>query len=465
VKRLQNDSGIALPIALGAVAVISIALVTVLSFSSFSQRSSKYSKADQTAIAVAEAGLGHAEAVLANAADPTSASALPGSGAPATISIEGGTAQYWGSLDTAADPDRWTVTSVSSVFNPSGGASLTHTVTAQFDVVVPIAGNEAWNYVYSDAPGCTYYQNTVEVWAPLYTKGDLCMKNGAALLGPKIESYGAIQREDTARIGTSASDASDPAVGTRLGCRVGSGGLSLPCADTTYNVFRSSFTNSVQSLTKPPFDATKRTTAKPGPLQGCTSSSGPVPSFTTTGAIDLMPGASYTCQVWSSPPSGGTLLGELSWDNDPGDKLLTVKGTIWFDGELMLNNTQDGSYNGEATIYFAKRITLQNSGRLCAIPGCPTTGWDPNVELLTLASGDSGVLEIKDSAHFQGAVYATGIFKLQNFAIMHGPVIAGQVEVSNNGFPASWPPLTSLPDGTPSNTGLRPVLVAGSWRG
>jgi hypothetical protein len=463
MKRLSNDSGIALPMALGFVMVLSIALVAVLSFSSSSQHSSKFSKADQTAVAVAEAGLNHAESVLAQAADPSSASALPSSGSPATISVTGGTVQYWGSLDAVADPDRWTLTAVSTVSNPGAGESLNHTVSAQFEVAMPIAGNEAWNYVYSDAPGCTYYQNTIVVAAPLYTKGDLCMKNGATLSGPKVESYGAIQREDTARIGTSPSDATDPAVGTRLGCRIGSGGLSLPCADATYNVFRSSFTNSVPALTKPPFDSSKRTSAKPGPLQGCTSATGTVPSFTTTGLIDLMPASSYTCQVWSSPPSSGTLLGELSWNDTT--KVLTVVGTVWFDGELKIDNTQSGSYDGWATIYFAKRITLQNSAKLCALPGCPTTGWDPNDDLLVLASGDSGEFEIKDSAHFQGAVYATGNFTLQNSALMHGPVIAGQVDVSNNGFPASWPPLTSLPWRAPSNTTSSVAMVPGSWRG
>jgi hypothetical protein len=62
-------------------------------------------------------------------------------------------------------------------------------------------------------------------------------------------------------------------------------------------------------------------------------------------------------------------------------------------------------------------------------------------------------------------VYAVGGFKLQNNGEMHGPVVAGVVDVQNNGMPASWPPLTSLLDGTPSNVGLAANYVPGSWRG
>jgi Tfp pilus assembly protein PilX len=465
MKRLRNESGVALPIALGFVLVISIALVTVLSISSSSQRSSKFSKADQTAVAVGEAGLNHAESVLAKAANPSSPSALPGSGSPATITVDGGTARYWGSLDTAPDPDRWTVNAVSSVANPSDGSTVSHTVTAQFDVAVSVVGNEGWNYVFSDAAGCTYFPNTVTVYAPVYTKGDLCMKNSAAVLGPKVDVYGGIQLENTGRVGTSPSDASDPAVRSRLGCRNGSsGGFDVACSDATYRVYRSSYVNTVPALTKPPFDATKRNTAMPGPNQACTTSSGSVPSFTSTGQIDLLPASSYTCQVWSSPPSSGTLLGELSWNNTT--KVLTVSGTIWFDGELFISNAQNGSYNGKASIYFNKKATIQNQAKLCAIAGCPTSGWDPNAELLLLVSAAPDVpgFVIQNEAQFQGAVYTVGGFKLQNEATMHGPVIASVLDIQNNGLPAGWPSLTSMLPGAPSNNGAL-IPVPGSWRG
>lgn len=464
MRRLGDDGGMALPMALGFVMVISIALVTVLSFSSAGERQSKFSKADQTAVAVAEGGLNHAESVLANSGT------LPSSASPGSISVAGGSAQYWGNLDTAADPDRWTVTSVSTVAHPSGGTALTHTVTAQFEVAIPITGNEAWNYVFSDAPGCTYYQNNVVIGAPLYTKGDLCLKNGAVAVGPQVDAYGAIQLENTGRVGTSPSDSSDPAVRSRLGCRNTSSPSdnNLACSDATYAVYRSSFSNSPPDLTKPPFDATKRNTAKPGPLQGCTTSSGSVPSFTDTGVINLMPLWNYTCQVWSSPPSSGTLLGELSWNNTT--KILTITGTIWFDGELILDNDNKGTYTGKATIYVAKKAYIRNNTELCAVSGCATSGWDPNSKLLVLATADPSVpaFEMTNFAKFQGGIYVVGGFKLQNNAEMHGPVIGSVVDVLNNGLASDWPDLTSLLDGMPHNPSAGPgtvTYVAGSWRG
>jgi hypothetical protein len=462
---LRSERGVALPIALGAMLVISIALVTVLEMSRSSQRGAELGAADQNAVAVAEAGLNDAEAVLANAANPAHPSALPPAGSPVTVSVEGGTVQYWGTLDAATNPDRWTVHAASTVRNPTGGESVSHAVSAQFDVAVPITGNEGWNYVFTDAAGCTYLQNTVTVYAPFYTKGDLCMKNTAAALGPRVDVYGGIQLENTGRVGTSPSDASDPGVRSRLGCRNGSsGGFNLACSDATYRVYRSSFANTPPDLTKPPFDATKRNIAMPGPNQLCTTSSGSVPSFTTTGQIDLMPGASYMCQVWSSPPSSGTLLGELSWNNTT--KVLTVSGTIWFDGELFISNSQNGSYNGKATIYFNRKATIQNQAKLCAVAGCPTSGWDPNAELLLLvsAAADVPAFEIQNDAKFQGAVYAVGGFKLQNAATMHGPVIASVLDIQNNGLPAGWPSLTSMVPGAPSNAGAL-IPVPGSWRG
>jgi Tfp pilus assembly protein PilX len=458
---LRDDRGIALPMALGIMLVLSISLVTVLELSSSSQRSSNLGKADQIAVAAAEAGLNQAEAVLANPLnDPSSASALPTSCATSpTVNAEGGTACYWGSLNTSVSPALWTVTAQSDVRNPTGGAALSHTVTAQFQVAIPITGNEAWNYVFSDAPGCTYYQNNVTVYAPLYTKGDLCLKNGSLALGPQVDVYGAIQLENSGRVGTSPSDASDPAVRTRLGCRNSSSPPnSLPCSDATYEVYRSSFSNATPNLTKPPFDATKRNTANLGPLQSCTTWTGSPPSFTSTGVINLMPNASYTCQA----PGG-----ELSWDNDPGDKRLTIEGTIWFDGELVLDNDQNATYAGRATIYLAKKASMKNYTTLCAISGCATSGWDPNANLLLFATAATDVpaFEIQNFAKFQGAIYTVGGFKMQNNAEMHGPVIGNVIDVQNNGLPADWPALTSLPGGAPSNVDDRVVLVPGSWRG
>jgi hypothetical protein len=447
--------------ALGIMMVLAISVVAVLELSSSGERHANQDDAGEAAFEVAEGGLNQAEAVLAVTPNPYLASAFPSSCSPSTtISFDRGSACYWGSLNTGVTPPEWTLTSQATVASPSGGAALTRTVTARFLAGAPM--DDPWNYVFTDQPGCTYLQNIVTVSAPFYTKGDLCIRNAAAAIGPRVHVYGGIQLENAGRVGTPLSDPSDPAVGTRLGCRFGtSGGFNLACSDVLFSVYRSSFTNDVANLTKPPFDATKRSTAKPGPLQGCTVSSGVVPSFASTGLIDLMPPSSYSCQVWQ----GTHLAGELSWNDTT--KVLTVAGTVWFDGELMMQNAQHGTYDGRAVIYFAKKATIENQAWLCAVSGCPTSGWDPSLDLLVLVSGapDIPAVIIQNSAKFQGAVYAVGGFLLNNAATMHGPVIASGLDIANSGLPAGWPEPLTLPSGVPQNGGGGVTYVGGSWRG
>jgi hypothetical protein len=443
--------------------VLAIALVTVLELSASSERHAEQADARGAAFEIAEGGLNQAEAVLAATPNPYVATAFPAScSSSTTAAFDRGSACYWGSLDTSVTPPEWTISSTGTVANPTGGAAATRTITARFLAGAPMA--DAWNYVFTDQPGCTYLQNIVTVSAPLYTKGDLCLKNAAAAVGPRVHVYGGIQLENAGRVGTPLSDSSDPAVGTRLGCRLGSsGGFNPACSDLLFTVYRSSFTNDVPNLTKPPFDATKRTSAKPGPTQGCTYQTGIVPSFTSTGLIDLILPSSYTCQVWE----GTHLAGELSWNNTT--KVLTVAGTIWFDGELKMQNAQHATYDGRAAIYFAKKATIENEAWLCAVSGCPTSGWDPSADLLVLISGadDIPAFVIQNNAKFQGAIYVVGGFQLHNAATMHGPVVASALDLKNDGLPAGWPEPLTLPSGVPQSAsgGGGITYVAGSWRG
>jgi hypothetical protein len=464
LPSLRSEDGIALPVALGIMMVLSIALVTVLEFSSSGARHARLDDARGAAFGVAEGGLNEAAAVLGATPNPYVATAFPSSCSPATtVTFDRGSACYWGSLNTGVTPPEWTLSSRATVENPSAGAALTRTVTARFLAGAPM--DDAWNYVFTDQPGCTWLENIITVSAPLYTRGDLCIRNAAAAIGPRVHVYGGIQTENTGRVGTPLSDSSDPAVGTRLGCRLGSlGGFILACPDVLFSVYRSSFTNDVPDLTKPPFDTGKRNTAKPGPLQTCTASSGVVPSFTSTGVIDLMPPWTYRCQVWE----GTHVAGELSWDDTT--KILTVAGTIWFDGELKMENAQHATYDGRAVIYFANKATLENQVWLCAVSGCPTSGWDPSSDLLVLVSGapDVPAFVMQNSSKFQGAIYVVGGFQLHNAATMHGPVIASSLDLRNNGLEAGWPEPLTLPSGVPqgaSGAGGGVTYVAGSWRG
>jgi type II secretory pathway pseudopilin PulG/cytoskeletal protein CcmA (bactofilin family) len=467
VKGLQNEHGIALPMALGFMMVISISLAVVLELSRSSQRHSNVSRAEQTASAGAEAALNHAQSVLANAPDPTSSSALPPAASPETISVEGGTAQYWGSMDTAPTPDRWTITAVSSVNNPSGGSNVTHSVTAQFDVSVStaIVGNEAWNYVFSNTTTtCFRLQNDFDVYAPLYVQGNYCGQNDGDYRGPLLDVRGTVQQSNSADIGSALVPVPQVRVGG--GCRLGSSGpFSSPCT-SAQRVWASSFSNSPPALTKPVLDAVYwQTNAKPGPSQYCTSGSFPggAASFTTPGNVLLTPGSSYDCTV----TQGSTTVGRIAWNNTT--KALTIQGVVYFTGNLEFDGNFNGTYSGSGVIY-ANAVNFRNDAKLCAVPLCPTVGWDPNAALLVLAARSvaANAISLSNATKFQGAVYAVGGFRIQNSATMHGPVIAETVDVQNGGFIGSWPPLTSLLPGMPSNGGsaaASTTYVPGSWRG
>jgi Tfp pilus assembly protein PilX len=459
LELIRDERGIALLMAVGTLFVLAIMATTVLELSSSSSRMSRHSDATQKALSLAEAGMNEGIGALAASPVTFTGASTPVSGySPATVT-------YSGTLSGTV----WTVTGTATIPNVNDGISVKRTVSQKVQALsTGTTGNEAWDYVFSNNPGCTYYQNDVVIGAPVYTKGDLCLKNRARLVGSKVESYGLIQIENEldndGKVGYPFSDLTDPAVGTRLGCRLGSSGAgNLACADSTYKVWRSSFSNSVLGHTKPPYDPSKRATAELGPLSPCSVSSGTVPAFAHNGFIDLMPDASYTCQKTNAL---GIVIGELSWNNLL--KVLTIKGTIWFDGFLELDGTQQGTYDGSATIYFAQHINIKDSAQLCALPGCPTTGWNPNLELLVLVTGSPAIpaFDVQNSAKFQGAGFAVGGFRIQNSATWHGPVVADSIDAMNNGFPAGWPPLTSLLDGMPQNpTAPTITLVGNSWRG
>src|SRR5688500_907828 len=66
------------------------------------------------------------------------------------------------------------------------------------------------------------------------------------------------------------------------------------------------------------------------------------------------------------------ICGELSWDN--ATKVLTLAGTIWFDGELIMSSNQTGTYVGKGVIYVARKVNFSNYTELCATSDCTNTG-------------------------------------------------------------------------------------------
>lgn len=480
----------ALPIALGFVMVISIALVTVLTFSSSSQRHSKLSKADQTAVAVAEAGLNHAQSVLANSANPASAGALPAScGASPTVTVQGGTACYWGSLSGST----WTVNARSTVANPSGGSPVTHDVSQQLAVSAAsptTADNPAWKYVYSDSPtGCMTINSSVQIKQPIYVKADLCLESSVKILAEadEVNVGGKLTTNSSVEVGTSGTPIPLVRVGG-AGCKFGSyggSGYAWPCT-SGHRVWATSQSQTLPAVSKPPVDLGYwYANAKPGPAagNGCgAGSTGSLPSFDSDGAmnnaplgaVNLMPGSPYDCIV----TSGAATVGRLKWaPGSPGT--LTIVGTAFFDRDIMMNTSSVGVVSGRGTIYSSGKVTLDSSVQLCSkwkssTSTCDWDTWDPDVDMVTLVAGsgytglpsDTYGIELNSSVRFQGGLYAVGDALVSSSVIQQGPIIANQVYF-NSSVGSSDAPYDNLTPGAPaSSSGAATVSpVAGSWRG
>jgi Tfp pilus assembly protein PilX len=489
-----GERGIALPMALGIMMVLSIALVTVLELSSSGQRSSNISKAEQVALAVAEAGLNEAHAVLANASDPTSSSALPAScdTAPSPdVTAEGGTACYWGSLAGST----WTVSAKSTVQNPSGGAAITHVVSEQVAVSsspATTANNPAWNYIYSDSPtGCMILQSSVQIKQKVYVKNDLCLGSSARIYAEaqEVSVEGEINVDSSAWIGQGTPLPTLNLGSTSAGCRkgafdsngnpIGGGSFSYPCTAAGHQVNATTQNHTVPDppVTKPPVDiAARYADAKPGPSHPCTSSTGVPPTFDNNSLMDntsptvSLIGAAYSCSV-----AGG---GSITWvPGDPGT--LTVNGTIYFDGDIVMVGSAKARIVGRGTVYTSGRVVMDSSIRLCGVfsgSECNFTAgvWDPDVNLLTLVAGsgtsglpsDTYAIELNSSVQWQGAFYAVGDYLQTSSAVAQGPVVANQIHYdSSTGTVAA--PFDELTPGAPSNSSGAATLtrVAGSWRG
>jgi hypothetical protein len=454
----------ALVIAVGTLLVLSISVVAVLEFSAASGRDAARERAGERAFAVAEAGLNDAISRLVQSPSTFTGTAVTGT-------YPGGTATSSGTLAG----DVWTLTSTSSVANPTGGAALSRTVGQDFRVSssVPMTGNEAYNFVFTNAVACTLFQNSFTITAPLYVTANLCLKNSAQYRGSQLMVRGTVETDNTASVGLATDLVEDVRIGG--GCRyTTSDSFLLPPSGcgASDRVYPGSFTSTVPIVSKPAVNlANAYATAKPGPNYPCTVGAlPPGMAFDNGGGrndsapkFQLLAATDYDCQRWEN----GELVGQIKWTNgDPG--ALVVDGTLFFDGEIEVAQQRNAVYSGTGTIYANKKILIQNQTDLCAVPGCATS-WDPNDHMLTLVAGASDVpaFEIQNETNFQGAVYTVGGFKIQNSAHMQGPIIASDVDVQNSAMLIDWTDLTSLPPGVPVN-GSAAVTIApvnGTWRG
>jgi hypothetical protein len=468
------------------------------------QHQSDYSRAGQSAYALAEAGLNDAFSVLA-ANYPASYPGDPNLLPPTTRTYAGGSATYSGTLSTLSGT--WTVTSTSTVRNPTGAGLVHRTLTAK--VFANVSGTTstvppAWNWIYSGATGTgcdVTLQQSVQLASPLYVAGNLCLQNSAAIVQPgdasgdRLVVGGKLTLSQNGNsVGTSGAPLSEAHI--IGGCQYKNNSFYNPCEPnlSTSNVWVQAGGFST-SAPDPPIPAPSvdwwgtYQHASPGPFRPCYTSTGTTPIFelaaeTTSaqpanmnadvpGVFNLTPASSYSCE------SG---LGKLSWN--PSTRVLTVSGTIFIDGSLSVDTTWAGNvvsaYSGQGVIYAYGTVLIKNSA-LCAVAqdsGCNqgAGAWDPNQKLLIIAAhgngsggGAQGQVSGGDSvqlvsASFQGGIYGTNAIDIGTTSQVQGPLVSPSTIIPGQSGSFSFPAIHLFPVDVPGNTEPVPATLGTPFR-
>jgi Tfp pilus assembly protein PilX len=488
--RLRDERGVSLVVALGIMLVLSVTTIGTIEYTSAGSRHSSLSRSNTIAHTLAEAGLNNAQARLADSANyALNASLLtpPGGGGVTCpdgvntcfeTSYEGGTTQWYGTLDTATN--KWTIYTWGLTQNPTDPSQTTRrfmkaTTTIFADPTQPNNAT-AWNYVLStktsNSTTCDVtISNNATVDVDFYVQGNLCLDNNAFVIEPdhtkpvELVVHGKLQMSNNSRVGVSTSDRLSKA-------RIGGGCVSnitqtghqcVPPSDPFYVGDYDPQEAPTQIAAPVPDYTGWYSAAKPGPAYPCTSSSGTLPNMWdnntnldlntagSAGTFNLTPSTvSYSCKY----VSGGVTIGELTWVHTT--KTLTVKGVMYFDGSMTVSDATN-VYNGSATIYLTGTLTFANDTKLCAVnvgSACDFSTWDPSSEMLIfVVNGGAATNSVvmSNNTHYQGGIQAKKVVNLSNNVNVEGPLIAEQIAISNNVVLKPLPTISELPLGAPGN--------------
>ena len=503
-RVLREERGFALVLALAVTVVLSMTVVTVVESARSNQRSATMSSGRAAAYNLAEAGVNNAMSVLRlptnNALDKyvfcADAASLPTLPCKRTDTYSAGKVTWYGTLfqNPAAGTAYWDLYSTGYVRNPFGGADYQKTIRATIPVV-PVTtqplNNPSWNYIFSRAPGsgvafsgCDMtLANSVDVTAPLYVMGNLCLQNTATISkGPLIVKGSLDQQATQNHVGAAGAEINEAHIGK--GCRYKTQASHNPCvygAGGTTPV-RDNIWATILDATPPAVTAPTvlwndwYLNASPGPYYPCAApqTGEPAnPSFAfdnpvgvasdtdanklafkndNQGVANLTPASSYTCK---------TVNGQLSWDYP--NKILTVSGTIFIDGSAKVDIGGTVRYKGQATIYTSGTVLVKNTS-LCGYssgPSCTVGSWDSTQDLLGWVANGNGSVPADNqvspgdgvqfvSSYFQGAVYATNVIDIGTTAIVDGP-LDGSTVILGQSSNSTFAGFTFVPVGMPGN--------------
>ena len=491
---MRGESGMSLVLAVIVLGGVSIAAASAIQFAATTELAAERSLSESEAQRLADAGHNIARSILwAPTTDITDPAAIP----PSTATVDGKAVSHAGSLDVATGI--WTLSGIASVNNPNApGADITRTVSSKVQVTSGATGPDAntraaWSTIFvDDWSTCTDIQDRFVVRVQMYVRGDLCLKNRATIDAEagKVQVWGSVDLKNRATVGSSAHPIPIVAVGgntdnydARLGdgCRdakpkatrsekrtYGGKPFSSTCSAAD-SVYASTFT-APESITMPPMDLQHwYDNAKPGPKHPCTVGSLPAGEEfdddqtinDSANTFELTTAAAYDCQYWEN----GELVGQLAWSGGTRGTL-TVKGTIFFDGDI---HVRDGvgvraQYDGQATLYTSNEIEVEDDVWLCGVPACDDT-WDPNTDMLALVADGGGWhegIDVEDNAKFQGAAYSLTELDIANNGEFWGSAITRRVEFKDRSSIRPIPGANTTPpilEGMPQTTTTGPALT------
>jgi hypothetical protein len=339
ISRLKDQSGMALVMAVGVLAVLTISSTTLVAYTTSNARSGHLSKTNEFAFSLAETGLNNAMAVLSNPSnDSLSPGTLPSNEAQASSApYEGGTAKWYGTLDKGLHV--WTVTAIGLYDNPTGNGvaqvrrQLTAKIPIQPTYTQPL-NNPVWNYLYAGKTGSACDQtlnNNINGTSRMYVAGNLCLSPNVQLAQSTVIVGGNVDVANNAAVGagTNMSTRVETYVGGN--CRYGTGSWASCTGNQDARHIYSKLSDGATVAVNhaPPIIAPPTADfalwyehAIPGPAQSCTTSSGTTPTFDNNypthnpngGSVptvfDLTPTSSYICRV--GPGASTTLTAAIT---------------------------------------------------------------------------------------------------------------------------------------------------------
>jgi hypothetical protein len=499
LKRLRDESGVALVFAMGVMTVLAISTVSVITYSSSNERHSNRSEAQQNALHLAEAGVNNAQSVLshddANALDATTLTEpagglCPDGGDCFEQYYEGGRVLWRGDFVSDGTSGSWTIHSWGVVPSPTPGSPDVVRYLRGAVAVVPNPNQPlnatAWNYVIawgtSNSTTCdmTLF-NSAHIDAPLYVAGNLCLRQSSKVYQPDDENpvslivKGKLEVEQgTQSNKTKVGDSSNTADYIDMaeiggGCTTSITAAGHPCSWSTYQdrVWASTLVNGSSTVVEKPvsdFDGWYEN-ANPGPMHACNPPSA-TPMFDndapnydlstngSVGTVDITPLTSYSCV---GKDSSGMTVGEITWDATT--RMLTLRGVMYIDGSVAIDDNVLITYQGQATLYLTGTFTMSNGQtRLCAAwtgTDCDFTAWDPNTDMLiVVAHGNDGAgnsITFNQGVQFQGGLFAENAIDLGQSSRSEGPMIGSTVKLGQTVQIKPLPLIDTLPLGAPGN--------------